>query len=569
MKQHKVERDQIKRSMNEQENGGGILLPIVSLLFLPFLVMHIYIRSRNTSSATWRLFDYYKSAKRWFLPSLIVTLIDLYLVFILLKKGQYQMSILAYLISWITSVAVWICAGIWQLQGVASDVSKGIFDLSLLPSVKQAMMKYGFERAMRINSRFGNRFPKRSVNNQPVLALCAQSPDFRRRSDRWKMPNKYVLEERQSGDFITFQVENKEFPHHLVIGATGSGKTTLLSRMTLTALQENYRVVFIDFKGGEDERRLITGIEKYVSTPVKVVGWPGNGINLFTGTPEEIADKVIGFLPPPTGGAGDYYRSRLVTAIIAVVVRSGLKIPSSADELINRVRNGLSFCSNVQDRDFFNQKERGVPIGHDMSTSLAAYLNPLRRQGEESTCQGFTWTDDWDLAFIQLNSTREEYVRVGSAILHDFNFWVRSSERDKNPRPILLIIDEAGVLGRISGSPALADLIARARSRRVSVVLASQTLQGIGPEAEEILNTGPIRWVGKTSNPEEMTMAAGTKEVIETSYQYEEDGWKGKMSARQQETFVISPTMVRHLGTFFWSLSEGGKATWVFAPPLM
>ena len=157
---------------------------------------------------------------------------------------------------------------------------------------------------------------------------------------------------------------------------------------------------------------------------------------------------------------------------------------------------------------------------------------------------------------------------MGSAILHDFNFWVRSSGRDGNPKPLLLIIDEAGVLGRIAGSPALSDLIARARSRSVSVVLSSQTLMGIGPEAEEILNTGPIRWVGKTSNPEEVTMAAGTREVIETSYQYEENGWNGKMSARQQESFVISPTIVRHLDTFFWSLSEGGKAIWVFAPPL-
>ena len=568
MKQHKIENEHFQKETNEKNSGDEIWILLGSLLFLPFMIIHLYIQKKSTSSRTWRLYDFYKLSKRWALPSLVLSAAAIYVSILLVTKGHPKIAIFAYLLSWATSCALWIISGNLHLQKIASEVSKGIFDLSLLASVKQAMMKYGFERAVRLSERLQNRYPKRAENNQPILAVCAQSPDFRKRSDRKRMPDKYVLKERQSGDFITFQVENKEFPHHLVIGATGSGKTTLLSRMTLTALQENYRVVFIDFKGGDEERSLITGIGKFLDRPIKVVGWPGSGINLFTGSPEEIADKLIGFLPAPTGGAGDYYRSRLVNAISAVIVRSGIHPPTIADELINRVRNGLSYCSNEQDREFFNQKEKGVPIGHDISTSLASYLNPLRRQGKESTSQGFTWTDDWDLAFIQLNSTREEYVRVGSAILHDFNFWVRSFHRDRNPKPILLIIDEAGVLGRIAGSPALSDLIARARSRRVSVVLASQTLSGIGPEAEEILNTGPIRWIGKTSNPEEMTMAAGTKEVIETSYQYEEDGWRGKMSARQQESFVISPTVVRHLGTFFWSLSEGGKATWVYAPPL-
>ena len=408
MKQHKIENQRNQNLEEEKRESEGVGLAIIGLLFLPFLIVFLYIQKKATSSKTWRIVDYYSKAKRLALPSIIISLSISLLSIQLLKGNHPKWAVAVYLITWITTLPLWVISGNLHLQNIASSVSKGAFDLSQLAAVKRAMLRYGFERAEKVNIKIGSKLPKRGKKGEPIVAINAQSPDFRKRTDKKRMPDRYVLDARQDGDFVTFQVSGTEFPHHLVIGATGSGKTTLLSRMTLTALQENYRVVFIDFKGGQAERNLITGIGSYLDRPIKVVGWPGSGINLFTGSADEIADRVIGFLPGATGGAGDYYRSRLMTAIIAVVVRSGMTPPKSADELIDRVRNGLSFCSNEQDRDFFSQKEKGNPIGHDISTSLAAYLNPLRRAGEESTSNGFTWNDDWDLAFIQLNSTQPE-----------------------------------------------------------------------------------------------------------------------------------------------------------------
>ena len=564
MKQHKVE-NEIKE---ENKNGEEIFMLLVGLLIAPFFIGLNWVERRATFPSTWRIFEIYKKALKFSVPSIILTLVILKIVGNQIQASNFKLAIWIYLLTWVSSLPVLVIACVLRLRSIASAVANGTYDLSRLATVRRAMTKYGFDRAPRIYKENAYKLPKRSKNNKPVVAITGQSPDFRTRKDRKNLPENYVLREAEDGDFINFQVEGIEFPHHLVIGATGSGKTTLLSRMTLTALQENYRVVFIDFKGGHQEKELITGIGKYLDRKIKVVGWPGTGINLFTGSPDEIADRVIGFLPAATGGAGDFYRSRMINAILAVIVRSGMPAPKSADEIISRVHNGSSFAATVEDKQLFAQKERGTPVGHDISSSLASYLSPLRRSNEESTSVGFRWEDDWDLAFIQLNSTKEQYIRVGSAILHDFNFWVRSTNRKVNPKPILLIIDEAGVLGRIEGSPALTDLIARARSREVSVVLASQTLSGIGEEGPEILNTGCIRWIGRTSNPEEITMAAGTKEVIETSYTFDESGWTGKMSGRQQESFVISPTTIRHLETFYWCLSDAGKAIFVYSPPL-
>jgi hypothetical protein len=38
-----------------------------------------------------------------------------------------------------------------------------------------------------------------------------------------------------------------------------------------------------------------------------VENWPGNPIDLFHGSKEDIADRIIGWLPAPKQGDGDFY----------------------------------------------------------------------------------------------------------------------------------------------------------------------------------------------------------------------------------------------------------------------
>lgn len=558
---------------NIEKNKGKdfvevMVTTLLMLLILPIMMMNKLLENRAVNPKTRKIFHRRAQAFKLLMPSALLLLLADGLAFKFIARGSLLGGGFLLVIGWLMTLPFCLLSGIHKLQTIASAIANGTYDLAKAPYIKRAMMLFGFMSAKEIFAKCGGNIPQRSSTNKPIVAISAQSPDFRLKRDIKAFPDAYVLNVRRDKEWITFPVEGNEYPHHLVIGATGSGKTTLLSRMALTALQEHYRVIFMDFKGGDQERNLITGIGKFLDRNIEVVTWPDTGINLFTGTPEEIFDKVVGFLPAPTGGASDYYRSRLVKAMKAVIINSKLPSPRSAEEIIERIYNGSSYSSLPEDRNFFAQRDKGSPVGHDMSYSLASYLSALMRKGAESTSSGFVWNGDWDLAFIQLNSTKEEFIRLGSAILSDFNFWLRSQNRYQNDKSILLIIDEAGVLNRIQGSPSLTDLIARARSRRVSVVLASQTLSGIGEEGEEILKTGPIRWLGKTSSPEEMVMAGGTKEVIETSYQYENGDWNGSKSARQQEGFVISPTAIRHLETFFWNISDGGKAIWAYAPPI-
>jgi hypothetical protein len=121
----------------------------------------------------------------------------------------------------------------------------------------------------------------------------------------------------------------------------------------------------------------------------------------------------------------------------------------------------------------------------------------------------------------------------------------------------LLIIDEAGALERIGGSDSVLNLISRGRSAGVSVVVASQTLSGLGENHEEILNTGMTRWLGRSVNQELMILSAGTKQSIETSFQEREGTWNGKRTARSQKAFVIDPDIVKICPNLFGMFRMG------------
>jgi len=249
-------------------------------------------------------------------------------------------------------------------------------------------------------------------------------------------------------------------------------------------------------------------------------------------------------------------------------VHTSAPAPSNVDEILNRVRNGNSFAERAEDRAIFGQKEKGIPVGEVIAEGLANRLDALRGVGPRATHSGFSWSDSWDTAVFSLDATKESDLRIGAAILHDFDSWLRTPMRQENPKPILFVVDEAGALGRINATHTLLNLVARCRSSKVSMVVASQTLGSLSLTGRELLNTGPIRWLGQTPSPQEMIDATGTKHVVETSYGEGDNGWNGKRSGRAQRAYAVDPDVIRDLPKFYWNISEGGKNIYAYVPPL-
>jgi hypothetical protein len=563
---HKKEVEEI----SERDGIGAdeVIATIFFVLVLP-LALGKYVTPRWAARpGVWRIKELKTEIRKAIIMAIPINLLALVLVWNELKRQHWVLSCMGILLLWASMIPLALAIASHELSIVQSEIFRGKFDLTILDSVRRAILTNAFAKSRRIFSKLKFILPLENSRNEKIIGISANPVDHRLRQDRKNAPDISTLTKYLDGDLITFPLNPTSSAHHLVIAATGAGKSHLLSRMGASALDANWRVVFIDFKGGHQERELFSAIGcDTMKTKPRVKNWPGDPIDLFRGSKEDIADRITGFLPAPTQGDGDFYRARMVRALWAVIVYTSAPAPTNVDEILNRVRNGNSFAEKAEDRAIFAQKEKGIPVGSLIADGLASRLDSLRQVGPKATHSGFSWSDPWEIAVFSLDATRESDLRIGAAILHDFDSWLRTPMRQENPKPILFVVDEAGALGRINATHTLLNLVARSRSAGVSLVISSQNLRSL-LIGEELLNTGPIRWLGQTPSPQEMIDATGTKHVVETSYGEGDRGWNGKRSGRAQRAYAVDPDVIRDLPKFYWNISEGGKNIYAYVPPL-
>lgn len=558
--------------MDERQKEGGdnqIFIALVGAFVLPLVVAWHSALTLAGRANTWKL--RFIPAKYFFLCPAF-TLLGSYLIVRTAKANQIDLELknlmLLVALLWIIQIPSAVIVFSIRLRKVATDFQQGRVEPNKSEAIRDALFTSGVNRARNYFKKLNYLLPISTEKGQAVIGIVAETKDARYLMNRFSEPNRHILDEMNSDGLLTIPLAPNSPSHHLVIGATGSGKSTLLSRMALSALHHNFRVVILDFKGGKEEAELFLSLGTYGESRYQTKCWPGDPLDLWRGTASDVADRVIGFLPAPAPGGGEYYRARLMRAIKAVTERTSAGVPRSADELISRIRNAGAFADDQEDREALMRKGSGGTASGEIADALGSYLDPLRGSGAYATNGGWSWSDKWDLAVISLDSTREAFKRLGAAILHDFDAWSRSPERFIDPRPVMLIVDEGGVLQTIHGAPALTNLVARGRSARISVVIAAQTLSSLGVDGEQIMATGTTRWLGRSPDPEIMAMAAGTRSVIETGHQDGKDGYTGVRSMREQKALLVDPDLVRRLPNFVWITSEHGRKITGFCPPV-
>ena len=565
----KKEYEQQVQSQPQPEEGNENWVNLLMLLS-PLFVYYYFQASRLAcKSATWNVKKYLK--KYWVLAILLtpVNVLLFKLIFSYVLNGEWIQASVALVINWVCFYPASRLVLSMKLSEIQKDLWHGLVSPSLMATIKWSINQHGYKTAHELFQKMSYLVPLRSEKMTSVIGLDANPKDYRPRRERKQFPDFHLLSKYSEGDLVTFPLARDSVEHHLVIGNTGSGKSRLLSRMALSALDQGFRVVVVDFKGGMEERDLYLSIPNLIpETTFSSICYPGVPIDLFSGTKYEIAERILGFLPSPSGTDGSYYQSRNARAVTAVVCRTSALAPKSAEEVLERLRHGENFAEDPLDIEMFSQKEKGVSVGFLIAQSVANNLSPLMGTGGRATSGGVSFYNDIDLRVHTLDSTKQSEIRIGNAVLHDLDSYLRTESRNRDPRGILLIIDEAGALERIGGSETVQNLIQRGRSAGVSVVVASQTLTGLGENHEEILNTGTIRWLGRSVNQELMITSAGTKQSIETSFQEEQGKWDGKRTARSQKAFVIDPDVIKNLPKFVWNVSDGGKCRYVYAPPL-
>ena len=553
---------------SKDQSGHAAFLLVASVLALPLVLAWIWVPRLTGRPNVWR----WRGQNRLIVAlgligsGTIVFLLGRWAILALLA-GQWPLAICVMVTMWVAETPWAALVAVVRLRRFATQLGHGRIAPNRSAPARKAMRDAAFADAAEFYENSGRTLPTRSDSALPVVGVAAEPCDHRHWWERVLTPEHHRLNDFTDGPYAVMPLVRESPAHHLVVGATGSGKTTLLIRMAHAALSEGWRVAVIDFKGAEQEAAAYLDLARRLGPLVDARRWPGDALDLWRGTPEDIAERVMGFIPPPSAGGAEFYRARIQRGINSVVIRTSAAVPRSATELVERVRQAGSFAEEPDDRAALLGKEQGREICASVAEALGSYLEPLRQAGPKATNGGFSWEDGWDLAVMSFDATSEQDLRLGAAVLHDFDSWSRSGRRELDNRPLLLIVDEAGALGRISGAPALTNLIARARSARVGVVIASQTLTSLGPEGEEILHTGPVRWLGQTPAPEQMSMAGGTRRVVETGHQDGVGGLTGVRALREQSAFVVDPDDARTLPTFYWIVGKSGRATHIFAPP--
>jgi len=543
---------------NQKKDESQLLLIFIVLLFPMFYFYQTKYEELAQSEKTWTRIRASKFRNIGMLIFSLLATLSLFLLTIrLLLARDFGLSLVTFLGYGMVQLPLANMYLFHKLNFVTRQSIRGVLEPSKATAVKKARFQHGTKYAELEYSRHlldegieTNVIGRRVEPTDCLLPYFGEPPVT-------DMELTSVLSEQKA----IFPLNGISPDHHLVIGQTGSGKTTLISRMAKAALSQGWKVVIIDLKGDPNDVSKIMNLEDDQS---KVRHFPTSSFNFWRGSTHEIAERIISFFP---SDSEPYYLNRNSNAIHAVISRSDLLPPTSVEELVNRVRNGLKFVKTQSDINFFSSKDRGTPIGEIVANDLSIYLDPIRNI-ERNSIYSFHWNDDWNLALFTLDGFEPSSLKIADSLLHDFGSWIFSDQRSLNKSPILLIVDEASAFSALPRVPILSALIQRARSAQVSLVYASQNLSAFRDEKDNLLHSGAIRWLGSSSEVGEMIEATGTKSVVESGFQFDDQKYTGTVTHRNQKEFKIDPDFVRELPTFHWYVSARGKVSSLFVPPL-
>lgn len=544
-------------------------LSFLLIIWLPLAIAFLLFPRIAVREKIWKLKEIDKRTYLLvFASSLFGLLLQIFAMKSLLSQ-HFGDAITFLLVSWIVLIPSTIPVINYNLTIVQNNLFFGRLPLHLIAAIKNAITRSAFELAKDRFKKLDSKIPLRDKKMKSVVGLSAHPRDYRSRNLRKSFPKHSYLKDYVSDEFILFKQRKESPEHQLVIGETGSGKSRLLSRLALAGLVDDWRIVVIDFKGGKEERELFSNLGKHLpDRTIKVANFPEEPFEIFTGTEKDISDKLIGFLPSLSNSPSNFYVLRQQRAIRSVVENRNLPIPKSAEEVLFRIKNGAKYGATDQDRLWFNTKDKGQLLADILEADIAQYFSPMMRNVGWKLNGGISWKDDWDVLVVSLDGSLSGDVVVGETLLMDFDMFLRKDARYNDPRNFLVIVDEAGALNSIGGSRNLNSLVSRSRSAGVGVVIASQTVLGLGQIGDELIQGIPIRWLGRTSSPQPIIDLIGTEDVIEGNFDHGVNGWNPAVSAKAQKAYIVDPDIIRSLPTFVWNLSKAGKNVYVYAPPL-
>jgi hypothetical protein len=325
-----------------------------------------------------------------------------------------------------------------------------------------------------------------------------------------------------------------------VVGAPGAGKTVTLLRLAYLAGLLGRKVCFVDCKG-TDPTLVPALIAAYqLGNPAARIGcWPEQAMDMWRGTPAQVQSRLL---------AVEQFTEPFYQRVASAGLRLALTAPDmppveGSDELLRRL-----------DVDELAALWEGRPLQLKDIEAIADHLPGARlRYADFFAALGGafdrgTWSyEDVDLAVLTVPTllSKAEADAAMRVVLEDYGHYA-TGRKPRQGEDAVLMLDEFSALA--SGVDSAINLIERLRDVGVQVVVAAQSVEGLGDhrQAPRLLAScaGGIV-VQQCPDPERLLALAGQVRVLEHNWELDFYGPRGLAKARMGEWPRIDPEAVR------------------------
>jgi hypothetical protein len=323
-----------------------------------------------------------------------------------------------------------------------------------------------------------------------------------------------------------------------IVGAPGAGKTITTLRLAYVAGRMGRKVCFADCKG-TDPTLVPALINAYrLGNPAARVGWwPATAMDMWRGTPSQVQSRLLSV-------------ERFTEPFYQRVASAGLRLALTAPDM-PPVDGSDEFLRRL-DADELTALWEGHPLELKDVEVMAEHLPGTRLRYADffaALAGAFDrgqWSyEDVDLAVLTVPTllSKAEADAAMRVVLEDYGHYA-TGRKPRETEDAVLILDEFSA----SGVDAAINLAERVRDVGVQVVVAAQSVEGLGNQhqAPRLLAScagGVV--VHQCPDPERLLALAGTVRDVEHNWEVDRWGPRGVAKARMRDRSRVDPELVR------------------------
>jgi hypothetical protein len=328
--------------------------------------------------------------------------------------------------------------------------------------------------------------------------------------------------------------------HAVVVAQSGMGKSELLRRIAYTmAKLFGMKVLWIDGKGDwKDAVRFEMTMQRAGCQRVGIfpltahAGWRGT------------RQDVLNLLMATQTFEHDYFRGVTYNILKLALYAPHLAVVESGAELLRRLYPPTLMALYRSSREHLYLAALTTDALWGPYNKYQAFFS-----GVQDRLDGSLGFGDWDAAYYLLDEKRLQEAQLAPFaryLIDDFYLYLALRQLEGKQRPLLLVLDD---FSAYSSRVTVHKLYERVRSSHGCVILSAQGYEGLGEDAERLIEDAAATILGKCNLPEKLIRVAGKKKVSALSYHLPgEQEEPPRVVMHEEERWLVEADEVRGLG---------------------